>query len=206
MTSLSAKCLRAWRRIVVVVVIGASAYASVGCTSTITPPSDVADPTTVWLLREAMHTGLVLPPPRPGAPFVEFGFGDWSWFALGNDAWYQSFATVLWPTQGALGRREFAAGDGDELRRAASWAELEPVVVSSERVQALRGELQEAFAARLADAVHQPHLGWTFVPAPDDLGGYWFANTCADAAATWFEALGCEVNWVPIRSSLQVTK
>src|SRR5690606_655289 len=64
----------------------------VSCTSTIVPPAEVIDPVTVFVLSEAMHTGIVLPP-DPGCSgnpheYVEFGFGDWSWYALGNAAWY----------------------------------------------------------------------------------------------------------------------
>ena len=176
---------------------------AVGCTSTITPPTAPPHPTIVFLLREAMHTGLVLPPASDGAEFVEFGYGDWSWFALGNDAWYNAFATVLWPTQGALGQRTFAAADERELRQRVYWAELFAVTVDGERVDALRARLQQQFEAGLGDAVHRRDLGWTFVPHDR---GYWFANTCADVAAEWFRELGCEVGWAPIRASLAVAR
>lgn len=55
----------------------------VGCTSTVTPPAQVGNPTAVLLIRDAMHRGLLLPNDEG---FVEFGFGDWGWYALGNDA------------------------------------------------------------------------------------------------------------------------
>ncbi|MBM3961729.1 MAG: hypothetical protein FJ306_07500 [Planctomycetes bacterium] len=81
----------------------AGLWTVVGCTATVTPPRTVAQPATVHSRREAMHTGLVLPPATDGAGFVEFGYGEWEWFARGNDAWYRVFPTVLWPTMGTLG-------------------------------------------------------------------------------------------------------
>ena len=88
-------------------------FLTFGCTSTVTPPTNPIDPVEVFVLSEAMHTGIVLPP-DPGSSgnpdqYVEFGFGDWNWYALSNNAWNNAFATVLWPTQGALGRRTFGA-------------------------------------------------------------------------------------------------
>lgn len=59
----------------------AGLWTVVGCTATVTPPRNVARPATVHLLREAMHTGLVLPPAPSVAGFVEFGYGEWEWFA-----------------------------------------------------------------------------------------------------------------------------
>jgi hypothetical protein len=171
-----------------------------GCTSTITPPPNPEHPTTVFLLREAMHAGLVMPR-EGGAGYVEFGFGDWSWFALGNDSWYHVFATVLWLTAGTLGRRTFTARDEAELRARASWADLSPVAVDGDRMRELRNNLQQQFDAAAANAVSRPELGWTFVPMDRS---YWFANNCADVTAEWFEALGCHVGWALIRTSLAV--
>jgi hypothetical protein len=172
----------------------------VGCTSTVTPPRDPANPIEVFLLRESMHVGVVLPAATPGS-YVEFGFGDWRWYALGEDQWYNVFRTVLWPTQGALCRREFAAGNADELRRAAYWAELSPLVVDGTEVAALRGRLEVICRGRAAQAVARRELGFTFVPSDES---YWFLCMCADVAATWLRELGCSVSWVPIRSSLRV--
>lgn len=174
-------------------------WAWVGCTSTVTAPAPVADPVSVFLLREAMHTGVVLPPATDGEEFVEFGFGDWNWFALGNDAWYHAFATVLWPTQGALGRRTFGARTADELRAHVSWAALDPIVVDRTKAATLRRRLEDEHRSRVADAVRRPELGWTFVPYDHS---YWFAVTCADLAADWFRELDCSVGWVPIRAGL----
>ena len=175
--------------------------AVVGCTSTITPPPAPADPTTVFLLREAMHTGVVLPGATPADEYVEFGFGDWSWYALGNESWYHVFATVLWPTQGALGRRTFGATTAAAMPGAAAWAELQPVVIDRERAAALRTRLQQLFDAGSANAVARTDLRFRFVPFD---ASYWFPQNCADIAAHWFEELGCEVSWRPVRMGLVV--
>ena len=172
-----------------------------GCTSGITPPPRPFDPTTVFLLSEAMHTGIVLPPSGPEEEYVEFGYGDWSWFALANDAWYDAFATVLWPTAGALGRRTFGARDAETLRRAAHWTELSPIIVSAEKARTLRVRLQSQFDAAARDAVRRADLGFTFVPFDRS---YWLANNCADVAAEWFVEVGCDVGWAPLRLGLEV--
>lgn len=175
--------------------------ATFGCTATITPPRHVTDPTTVFVLREAMHTGLVLPPAAGSKEYVEFGFGDWSWFALGNDAWYHAFATVLWPTAGTLGRRTFFAADDEQLRRQVHWATLSGARVDGGRVRGLRAQLEARFARALPQAVQRPELGWTFVPCDRS---YWFPQNCADVAAEWLADLDCEVSWVPICTALAV--
>jgi hypothetical protein len=187
------------RRWLAAAVLGGAGWTSVGCTATVAPPESVRAPVTVHLLREAMHTGLVLPPPPGGGDYVEYGFGDWQWFALGNDAWHRVFATVLWPTQGTLGLRPFRASDDAALRRAAYWADLTPLVVERELVEALRRKLEARADGRRAEAVQRPSLGWTFVP---DDESYWFPNTCADVVGAWCEELGCDVSWVPICSAL----
>jgi len=175
------------------------------CSSLVTPPADVADPVEVFVLEEALHTGLVLPP-DPGASgspdqFVEFGYGDWSYYALGNNAWYDTFGAVLWPTQGALGRRTFGARTAEELRRNAYWATLSPVVVSRAQASELRRRLQQQFDERRKRVVVDRQLDFKFVPVP---GSYWFPHNCADVAAQWLEQLGCEVGWAPVRAGLSV--
>ncbi len=174
-----------------------------GCTTTITPPPHPENPTLVFLLHEAMHTGIVLPPDpeRPGDEYVEFGYGDWSWYALGHDAWYNAFATVLWPTQGTLGRRTFGARTADELRARVTWADLSAVPVASQAAHALRARLQASFDARSDQAVVRASLGFVFVPSDDS---YWLPYNCADAAAAWFAELGCDVGWSPFRTALTV--
>jgi hypothetical protein len=199
-----AKRPRHWRRSAgAAVVVLAVVFGLFGCTSTITPPRDPAAPTTVFLLREAMHTGLVLPPADGSDRYVEFGFGDWSWFALGNDRWHHAFATVLWPTAGTLARRTFVATDERELRARVSWADLSPLVVDGVRLHNLRTRLEAQFAAELPRAVRRPSLGWTFVPFDRS---YWLPQNCADVAAEWFTELGCAVSWVPIRIGLRAAR
>lgn len=173
------------------------------CSSMVVPPPQPAVPTTAFLLHEAMHVGLVLPPDGPDDPngYVEFGFGDWRWYALGHDAWYDVFATVLWPTQGTLGRRVFRARTAAELPAEASWARLERIVVDAAAARELRKGLQASFEARAGEAVDRRDLRFRFVP---DEASYWFAHTCADEAAGWLRRLGCIVGDAPLRSGLHV--
>jgi len=171
--------------------------ALVGCTSTVRPPGTVAEPTTILLIRDALHRGLLLPDEMG---YVEFGRGDWSWYALGNDSWYHVFGTVLWPTRGTLSRREHRAGDAASVRAAMPWAEFDEFVVDREAAERLRAQLAAEFAAGQAESVFQPYLRMAFVPTACN---YWFMDNCADAVAQWLEELGCSVSWVPIRLDLR---
>lgn len=187
----------------------AMACSAVSCTAVVTPPSHPEQPTTIFVLREALHVGLVLPSgassSEPG--FVEFGFGEWSWYALGNEAWYRVFPVVLWPTAGTLCRRKFAAHDEDALHTlcAQTGRELDALRVDARAVATLRDQLNAQFDAATARGapVQRPELGMEFVLAGES---YWFAHTCADVAARWCEQLGCTVGWMPIRGSLAVGK
>lgn len=176
-----------------------------GCTATVVPPAMPEDPVQVFLLSEALHTGIVLPP-DPGSSgnpdqYVEFGYGDWSWYALGNNAWFNAFASVLWPTQGTLGRRTFGARDPDSLRRRVVWAKLQPVMVSRASAAKLRRQLQAEFDGLRKQVVVRNQYGFRFVPTQDS---YWLWHNCADRAADWLVALGCEVGWWPVRYDLLV--
>ncbi len=178
------------------------ALACASCTSLVTPPRAPRDPTSVFLLREARHVGVVLPAHVDGRVerYVEFGFGDWAWYALERDAWYDVFATVLWPTTGALCRREHPARSERELRAAAHWTELEELTVSRARAEALLERLEREFAARAARSVRIEAYDMSFAPSDRS---YWFGDTCADVAADWLEELGCGVSRAPIRMSVR---
>lgn len=176
------------------------------CTATVTPPLAPEDPVEVFVLSEAMHTGVVLPP-DPGASgqpdeYVEFGYGDFGWWALTNDSWYHGFATVLWPTEGALGRRTFGAKSAESLRLRAGWTRLQPMLISRAKASALRRKLQEQFDAARKRVIVRREVGFKFVPAES----YSLLNNCADVAARWLRELDCEVSWVPVRYDFEVAK
>lgn len=176
-----------------------------GCTSVVWPPAAPAHPTTVYVLREALHLGLVLPvPARAPEHFVEYGFGDWSWFALGDDAWWRAVPTVLWPTAATLCRRDYATADPQQLAAIAARGgrRLDPLAVDADAIDALRQRLDAAFAAA-AEHRARPELGMEFASAD---GSYWLFHTCADAAATWLRELDCTVTWVLVRGGLAVAR
>lgn len=177
-------------------------FAVVGCTSTITPPAAPgADAITVFLIQDSRHLGLLLP--RDDATFVEFGYGDWDWYAMEQDSWYHAFDTVLWPTQGTLARREIAARDGAGLQQRVPWATFDAILVARADAHALLGELEARFDRGRDRLHHSVRYGMDFVPDDD---GYWCCFNCNDAVADWLRRLGCSVSWVPIRLGLAVAR
>lgn len=172
------------------------------CTSLVFPPASCAEPVTAFVLRENLHLGILLPdPPEAPTAFVEYGYGDYAWFALGHEQWYRVFPTVFWPTQATLCRRVWPARSFEELQRrtALRGCEIDPLVVERARVIALRERLDAAFAGR--ELVQRPELAMEFVGHD---GSYWLFETCADVAADWCRELGCEVSSALIRGSLRV--
>lgn len=174
----------------------------VGCTSTITPPPAPRDPVSVFLVLDDRHRGVVMQD-AAGTGMVEFGYGDWDWYAQNHDAWYDVFDTILWPTTGTIGRRPTDATSGQDLRARYPWIELHEFAVERDAMVALRGDLESRFAARASEQHYNARYRMTFVPVDD---GYWCLFNCNDAVADWLERLGCSVSWVPIRIGLQVAE
>ncbi len=191
--------LRRWQWILLPLLAVVVFFGITGCVSDIRPPTSPADPVATYLLMDDRHRGLLLP--RVEGGFVEYGFGDWDWYAQDCDSWYHAFDTVLWPTQGALGRRFSAARNGDELRREFYWMKLYEIIVERSHMEALRRELGQIYAQEAEREVYNPRYRMSFVPSGD---GYWFLHNCNDAVVIWLEKLGCSVSWVPIRIDLNM--
>lgn len=178
--------------------IAAALWIVVGCTSVVRPPANVIDPQRVVLVFDARHRGLVLP--RDDGTWVEYGFGEYAWYAELRDAWYRVFPAMLWPTRGTLGRRELPTADPAE---SIPWATLETLMVERKRALELRRELDARFAAHGERVVRNSAYGIDFVP---DENGYWCFFNCSDAVTEWLRRLDCRVSWVPIRIDLAVAK
>ncbi len=194
--------LRHWKRVVLTALLGiVGLFAVTGCTSVIYAPKSPQDPVVAYLLMDDRHRGVLLP--RADGGFVEYGYGDWDWYAQNYDNWYHALDTVLWPTQGTLGRRFSTARNGEELRRQFHWMQLHELVVARKDMEALRKELADVFAKGSDKQVYNERYRTTFVPHDDS---YWCLYNCNDAMTSWCEKLGCSVSWVPICLDLAMGK
>lgn len=165
------------------------------CTSIAIPPAPTNDDVEVFLVDEGWHKGLVLR--EADGERVEWGFGDWAWYALEKNRWYDVFATVLWPTTGTLSRRAWT--DGEEARRA--HGDVSSFRAPRERVEALARSLEARFARAPGNRVWNASSSTSFARDPDR---YWLLHDCHDATARWLEALGCEVEPALVRAGLRV--
>lgn len=178
--------------------LAALAVAWTGCVSTVTPLPSPAEPVTVYLRHEARHRGLILP--RAAGGHVEYGYGDWDWYALQRNRWYHAFDTLLWPTPGTLGRRILPVGTLAELQATYPASVLHPLPVERGAAARLEEELEWQFASG-GVALYNPAYGLHFVPHPDR---FWLFHNCNDALASWLQALGCRVSPAPVRLGLTV--
>jgi len=109
--------------------------------------------------------GLVLPTgdPAPAPGWVEYGFGEWEWYALGNDAWYRVFPAMrsAYPSEwlGALTRAEkmdvaiYIAGHGFTEQGPVSREELRTYHKALEADPAEAGARDGATAVNLGTGV-----------------------------------------------------
>jgi hypothetical protein len=169
-----------------------------GWTAKVTPPDHPEQPVTVLLIFDQMHRGLLLP---QGDGYVEYGFLDWNWHARAEDRWYDVFATVLWPTPGALARRLHPAVDAAALRAALPSARLQQLSVGGADVERLRFRLAAQFERGSQAMVLRTGLHMAFVPWDRS---YWFADNCSTAVLDWLRELGCSVSWLPLALDLAV--
>lgn len=178
----------------------ALSFSLTACALRVTPPIELEAPCTVFIADHGRHSSLLLP--RSNGRIAEFAYGEWEWFALGNDQWYRVGPVMLWPTAGTLGTREF---DGP--------AEIGAICkqIAAQRIHELRVE-QDAVAALLArldqrvsegadESVFNRNLDMTFVPHTDR---YCIIHECNSVVAGWLRELGCGVSGSPLSADFIV--
>ena len=172
---------------------------SVGCVSTVTPPADPEDAVTVFVRKEARHRGLVLP--RAEGGYVEYGYGEFDWYALEEDRWHHAFGTMLFPSTGTLGRRMIDRDSLQGLKALYPHSEFLSLRVSRPLAADLVADLERKFEEGEATLTHNERYRMSFVETDDD---FWCFYNCNDATTEWLERLGCSVSWVPVRRDLAV--
>ncbi len=175
--------------------IAAACLLNAGCATRVIPPLAPADPAPVFIADYGLHSSLVFPLALRGegsTGAVEYAYGEWEWYALGNEAWWRAPGVVLVPNPGALGRREIGAAANAETLALALGAEgIAEATVDRERAVALLRDLDARWEARAETRVRNSRVGLEFVRDERD---YWMFHHCNTQTAEWLEALGCRVS------------
>jgi hypothetical protein len=183
------------------VLIGLIALAA-GCTNTIVPPQAPAEARTLYLLDLGRHTRLAFE--RSGGGLVEYGYGEWRWYALMENRWWRVPAVLLWPTQGTLGRREWR-GTGAEERFLNHYAGLFVLELPAQerRVEALLAKLDAAFERRSDERILNEAYGLEFVP---NERAYWLFSNSNNVVSEWLQEVGYTVRGTALLAEWQLAE
>ncbi|MFU8895777.1 MAG: hypothetical protein ACNA8J_05270 [Gammaproteobacteria bacterium] len=174
-----------------------------GCTTHITPPTEVEEPAMVFVLDHGRHTSLVVSTPE-GA-LVRYAYGDWRYYAERETGVIPAIAALLWNTPAALGRRELPGPPTSEAVR-----EQVPLVISAvygieverTRIETLRVELDAVFDE--AEEVREtPETQLFFVRYPR---AYNLRHNSNTVIADWLERLGCETRGPALVASWRIKR
>ncbi len=186
---------RRLRRAAAVLILAAIALAiPLGCTTTVRPPTQLAEPTSVYIVDHGRTPSLVLP---EGEGFTRWAYGDWRYYAQGRTNVFVGAAALLWPTQGGLGRMAHDAPAEPTAIRAALLVPVEAVHevrVEREAVRQLRQRLERHHRAEAATELFNPAAELLFVEHPRRYTFFFYNSN--HAVADWLRELECEVGFV----------
>lgn len=161
-----------------------------GCaTNTLYLPEQPVETRISYLVDHGYHTRLVLGLPDGG--FVEYGYGEWLWYARMQDEWWRAPAVLFWPTQGTLARREWR-GPRAEARLLDEYGGLAILEIPAEQseVDALVARLDREFSRQSQHLIRNRAYRLNFVPYDRR---YWLFNNSNHAVKGWLEELGYAV-------------
>jgi hypothetical protein len=182
---------RMWVRVSIVAatVVSAGVFLPLALPTTVIAPARPSEPVTVFLVDYGRTPALVLPVDENR--MVAYVYGDWNYYALRNRGAFASIAALLWPTQGALGRKEIAGQPTAETVRRGFGNSLQDIyALRVDRLAAdrLRGTLDRLYHDRLDTMVSAYDM--RFVHHPHR---YTYWSNSNHMTAAWMNALGCDI-------------
>ena len=173
-----------------------------GCSGTIHPPAVQSNPATVYLADYGRHSSLLLP--QSDGQYVEWAFGDWKWFALGETKWYNAIGAILWSPQSTLGRREVSAPqDNASLAKTLEADRVIPIQVPENRAAELLLSLQTRYDRDKPPEVYSDYSKLEHVK---DREQYWLLHNCNHVTMRWLKDLGCRVDGFGMLSKFKVAE
>ncbi len=177
--------------------------ACAGCGWQVEPPRIGAgmETATVFVTDYGRHTRLGLP--TADGRVVEWGFGDWDFYARQQTGPVASARALSPFGRATLARRELPdAGDAEAFRRAARGVRTAALVVERDKARALLADLESSWErGRATGATGLEFHGLEF--APVETRYHLFRNSNSKTAM-WLRELGCEVRGVPVISNFRV--
>jgi hypothetical protein len=176
--------------------------APLACTTTIIPPASPRQPEKIYLLDHGRTSSLLLPVERDG--MIRYAYGDWNYYALANNGLLDGLAALFWPTQGTLGRMQYAdLHDEAAVQKhfAKDTEKIHAVIVDHGDVRRLHDRLEMLYQNNLATLVVNRPYNLNFVHHPQK---YSYLHNSNYLTANWLRDLGCRVRRHPINARWRV--
>lgn len=169
-----------------------------GCSWQVVPPEPTASSQTVFVSVYGRHTRLALPA-RDEPHYIEYGFGDWRYYALVERSWPSGLRALFLSGASTLSRQELAAPQNPDDTPHFGSQRTAVLSVPDSNVTALRDELEATWAA--ADGRERVRNGHTFreIDRP-----YGLINNSNRQTARWLEQLDCTVHGLPVLSNFEI--
>lgn len=196
------------RRIIATVAVLAMSIITLGlwgCTTTIIPPSAeyvADDPVHVHIADYGRHSSIMLPLDDDDERMVEYGFGEWRFFALDDEGVGGVARALLVSSDGTLSRR-YVDGPftAENLQRILLFDHLHTFRVHRDDAIGLRHKLDQRYDEHLDTEIYNQRSRLYFVKVDEP---YSLANNCNPVLARWLEQLGCELRGPALLSSWRV--
>ncbi|MEM9166144.1 MAG: hypothetical protein AAGB48_03885, partial [Planctomycetota bacterium] len=139
-----------------------------------------------------------------GEAFVEWGYGDWRWYANDRGSLLYGSVIFLWPTDGTVARRAWdgppwgGGGAGEPRDEIAGYAEwVYELDVDRSAAAELLASLESRYDASRGTEIYNERRRTWFVR---DDSSYWLGHQSSSVMAGWLEDLGVDADGFTIRA------
>jgi len=170
-----------------------------GCTWTVIPPEVEGPSETVYVSLYGRHTRLVLPEESGSDRYIEFGVGDWRYYALAQRHWTSGVRALLFSNQTALSRRRLRIKPGEAPRNSLHSDRAVAINVPADTVPLLMADLQAAWQD--ADGQTIERFDHRYRKVSRDYG---LINNSNRQTALWLKRLDCRIEGFVLWSEFEV--